>query len=229
MIPVKSEDEIEYLKPLLEELCRQTEKYRLDIVIMVSDLIHYDPLGMGVKQTIKMTQRLKDRFEYVPPIYVQGISEDSITTARNLGVKQVQGDIIIHLDCDNILDNDFIVHQMVSPIVENEAMMTYSPFYYDKEQGKTEKERKLIKYNNFLLRFNLLPGIPFAIWKDIYEEVGGLEEKNTMLKFSGKVLWKYPGGIKNIKMMTMVSPRHVIKKAKLSASSRPLSQGRNPT
>lgn len=213
VIPVKSEEDLEYLKPLLEELCRQTEKYRLDIVIMVRDSEYYDPLGLTIRKTMAMASRLKDRFEYVPPIYTQGIDSGGIVSARNEGVKSVQGDIIIHLDCDNILDNNYLVNQLVSPIVENEVMMTYSPFYYDKEQGKTEKERKLIKYNNFLLRFNFIPGIPFAVWKDIFEEIK-LEEKNTMMKFSAKLLYKYPGGIKKIPEMTMVSPRHVLEKAK---------------
>lgn len=212
IIPVKSEDELEYLKPLLEELCRQTDKYRLDIVIMVRDSIE-DPLGLSIKKTMVMASRLKDKFEYVPPIYCQGIDGGGIIGARNEGVKTVQGDIVVHLDCDNILDNNFLVNQLISPIVEQEVMMTYSPFYYNSEEGKTEKERKLIKYNNFLLRFNFIPGVPFAIWKDVFEEIK-LEEKNTMMKFCAKLLYKYPGGIKKIEEMTMVSPRHVLAKAK---------------
>lgn len=222
IIPVKDPKELPYLESLLEELCRQNEKYRLDIVIVA---------GTGMPSIVKSTYKLRERFEYVPPINIKE-AEGTITDARNLGVKPTTGDVIIQMDCDNILNNDYAVHDLIAPILDQACVMSYTPVTYNYEEPMTEKELKLIKYNNFLLRFEFIPRIPFAIWKDVYEQVGGLEEKNTMMKFCGKILWYNPGGIKKTDIGTTVSPRHIIERAekrqtKPSKSSHPLSPNRS--
>ena len=218
VIPVKDSGEIPYLNSILLQLCRQELKYRLHIFLMVFD---------DAKKIAESTYRLQEKVEYVPPIKISEAiyGGNSIIRARNLGAMSADGEILVHLDSDDLFmkedesTNTCALNDFIDPILDGRYVMTYSPTKYDIEQGKTEKERKLIKYNNFLLRFELLPKVPFAISKGVYEDVGGLEERNTMLKFCSKVLWTVPGGIKKVGMETLVSPRHLIERSDINRNS----------
>ena len=206
IIPIKDKKEIDYLEDILIELCKQTEKFRLDIIIVVKEDFH---------EIVRMTYKLREKFEYVPPINVKEASFLSIVDSRNYGVQSTIGDILVFLDCDNILNNDYFIHDLVSPLVDetSDFVMTYTPVKYSHKICKTEKDMKLVKYNNLLLKLDVVPKVPFAVWKEVFLEMGGLEEKNTMIRFCSKLLWKHPGGIKKEELGTEVLPRHILERA----------------
>jgi glycosyltransferase involved in cell wall biosynthesis len=227
IIPVKNADEIPYLNSILLQLARQELKYRLHIFLMVLD---------DAKKIADSAYRLNEKIEYVPPIHVSDCTyvteKNGIIGARNLGAKNADGEILVHLDSDDLFvmddesTNIYALNDFIEPILDGRYVMTYTPLKYDIEQGQTEKDRKLIKYNNFLLRFELLPKIPFAVHREVFEGIGGLEEHNTMLKFCSKVLWFNPGGIKKLGIETLVSPRNILKRAN-DIHSNPLLQRRD--
>lgn len=214
IICLKEEEEIPYLKDLLEQLCRQTDRYRLQIIIATSS-------SDIDKKIIEIFYKLKEKFEYVPPVKYLQIIDGSINQLRNEAATSIDNQILVFLDVDNIFsnnpwngDNNIVISDLITPLVNGEYVMTYIPTRYDLEQGKTLKEKKLIKYNNFLLRFDIVPKPPFAIMKDSLVKAGGFYQNNTFIVLSGKILLKYPGGIKKIETSTaLVSPRHIIERA----------------
>jgi len=210
VVPVKDEKELPYLSNLLEQICYQNMKYRLEIIIVCN---------CEARKIAPSLHKLKEKFEHVPRIQI-GEYESTQIEALNIGAEMAQGNILVFLDVDNLFvqnpwngDNTVIISDMITPILKEEYVMTYIPPRYNESEGKTDKDKRLIKYQNFLLRFNLFPKPPFAISKAVFKELG-LKGKNPYQDLVLKLLWKYPGGIKKVEDEVLVSPRHILERAR---------------
>lgn len=216
VIPVFKEDE--YLRPVINELLKQTCMFRCEII-----LSEYNP------DNSQFTRQLIREFKQIShvPIRLMEVQERGIPLAKHEGIMAARGEIICMFDADCVWSTHNDLQKMIDPIINGEAVMTNCSNIINFDgvpEDVIKKDPYLTLTNpvaqavNFIQRStNYTTGDPGACFlKMVYEEVGGftLDERSWEMAFNltPKVIWRYPGMIKNIKDVLIIqSPRRVLK------------------
>lgn len=108
-----------------------------------------------------------------------------LTRARNIGARSASGDILIFIDDDVVLDNDFIANHVDNYIHRN-ADAVQGRIIEDNSQPSEQPQwvknnLRFIGSNNCLSfgKTNTLTGCNFSVKKDVYLKIGGFDERYT--------------------------------------------------
>jgi glycosyltransferase involved in cell wall biosynthesis len=219
VIPVYKEES--YLKPCLRDLSQQTIIYRCEII-----LVEYNP-----ERTPWARDILRDFHELRPDIPTRLIEvfEKGIKVARHEGILYAKGEIICDFDADARWSEIDGLERMTEPLFNRQAVMTNCDNIIDVSQLSEYQMRDhniaatipVMNFFNSVQRLtNFSIGDPGTLFlKTVYEEAGGFDLKTAegweTANLTPRIMWLYPGMIKNIKdVKVLQSPRRMLKVTK---------------
>lgn len=205
VVPIYKESH--YLKRLLENLARQSWAFRTEII-----LCEYESSGASARIIGDFRQQYPD-----VRIRLIEIFEKGIASARNEGIMRASGAIICNLDADNIFDDSFALENLCTPIVQGEAVMTFSRIKFDVNEARNEKERQELR-SRFIS--DMVPVIitGTCFLKSVWQECGGLQniDPYEMIAFALRVYWLYPFKVRRAEDVILItSPRRALKEKEL--------------
>lgn len=156
IIPTLNEEE--YLEPVIKSIKNQHFK---DYEIIVSD-------GSSDDKTIEIAKKYTDKFIVS--------KKRGISVQRNTGVKIAKGDILLFLDADTTLKQDFLTHMNNAFNDKN----VVSAVGYVRSYGRKRDRVTLRSYSEAVRILSVLRpymcGSCMAVRKNIFEKVGGFDE-----------------------------------------------------
>ncbi len=166
-----------------EELFVNTVKYALAQKHDKLEILIIDQTNNHNEATTKFLEEIKSN----PKVHYFFSDRPSVTKARNIGLKNATGDILIYIDDDTEFDENFVSHHLA---VQEEG--------YDVVQGRViekgnspQSEKPL--WLSRRLKFsgsddcenvgptNVITGCNFSVKRSVAEAVGGFDERFTRL------------------------------------------------
>lgn len=164
-----------------EELFVNTVKFALKQNYPKLEILIVDQTKNHKPETSAFLEEIKDRVRY---FYLE---TPSITKARNVGLKNATGDILIYIDDDTEFDEKFIAHHIAAfeegydvvqgRVIENERHAPHKKAHW------LSKRFKFSGSDNCDVRSktNVITGCNFSVRRTVAEAVGGFDERFTRL------------------------------------------------
>ena len=169
IIPALNEEKL--LPVILEQLTESSLRKKYDFEIIVSD-------GGSTDRTIDIAKKYADKI-----VYKEENKEQNISQGRNAGAKVAEGEILVFLNCDTMIEKP---HEFFETIINkflpgNYLAMT-CPVHVFPADSKLEDKIFLTFYNYYFWFLNIIGlgmgrGECHVIRKSVFDELNGYDEK----------------------------------------------------
>lgn len=166
VIPTLNEEK--YLPKLLNDLTQQKEK---DFELIIID-------GGSKDDTVFLASKFKDDFHNFKLLKSD---KKNLCYQRNLGAKKSEGDYLIFLDADVRIRNDYL--STIKKVIEKGSYLFLTTYQFD---DSDKFDTFLIQLSNYTLELlklinkQMAPGYNFIIRKEVFNKIGGFNEKATI-------------------------------------------------
>ncbi len=165
VIPTLNEEK--YLSGLLNDLTQQKEK---DFEVIIVD-------GKSDDQTVKKAKDFENKLK-LKIIYSE---KRNLCFQRNLGARKSKGNYLIFLDADIRIHNNYL--STIKKAIEKESSLFLTTYHFNDSNKFDMFLTQIANYSLRLLKLinkQAAPGYNFIILKDIFNKVGGFNEKATI-------------------------------------------------
>jgi len=167
VIPTLNEEK--RLPNLLSDLSKQKEK---NFEVLIID-------GNSEDKTVLVASRYQDDFQHFEIIKSD---RRNLCHQRNFGAKQARGEYLIFMDADIRIYSNYLLE--VKKTIDKHAYLFLTT--YQLPDNRENFDKLLLQLANYslevmrLINKQMAPGYNFIIFKDVFEKVGGFNEKATI-------------------------------------------------
>ena len=133
---------------------------------------HIEHIIIDDGSTLPLEQTIR---QYLHTVTLLRQENKGVAAARNQAVKYAQGDILVFLDADDLLDSSYVEKVVFAFSTQNDVSMVAC---YVSEIGRSKNKIKIQPFNleSFYYHNSLFPSI-IAVSKVLFDQVNGYNEK----------------------------------------------------
>ncbi len=167
-IVISALNEEKYLPRLLDDLTHQKEK---DFELIIVD-------GGSKDNTVSIANKFKNDFNRFKLLLSD---KKNLCYQRNLGAKKSEGNYLIFLDADIRIRNDYL--STIKKVIEKGFYLFLTTYQFD---DSDKFDTFLIQLSNYTLELlklinkQMAPGYNFIIFREVFNKIGGFNEKATI-------------------------------------------------